>query len=261
LVFYVKALSPSGTGVFLNPQGIVNAANSIPFTAQVSPGEVVSLYGSGMSSQTLTAGLPFPTTLGNVQVNLSWTDPTSKKNVTANAPIYFLSSGLISAVMPYNIPTNGSFINFQVSNNGTLSNVATEYSGATQPGIFTVPPGGVGDGATLHADFSLVSTASPAKVGETVQIFLTGLGAVAPAVTAGTAAPTSPLSKVTDTSLAVYIDGLPAKIVFAGLAPTLGGLYQLNVTIPAGVTLGSDVGIEIVTLDADNIQASIPISK
>jgi len=262
LVFYVKAIAPSATGVFLNPQGVVNAANSIPFTAQVSPGEVVSLYGSGMSSQTMTAGLPFPTNLGGVQVNLSWIDPNSGKNVTANAPIYFLSSGLISAVVPYTIPTDGSYINFQISNNGTLSNVASEYSGLTQPGIFTVPPGGVGDGAILHADFTLVSAASPAKVGETVQIFLTGLGAVTGGVVAGTAAPTSPLSMVSDLQdLSIYIDGVQATIPFAGLAPGLGGLYQMNVTIPSGVTLGSDVSIEIVTLDADNIQASIPISK
>jgi uncharacterized protein (TIGR03437 family) len=39
------------------------------------------------------------------------------------------------------------------------------------------------------------------------------------------------------------------------------GLYQLNVTIPAGVTTGSNVTLEIVTTDADNIQATIPIGK
>jgi hypothetical protein len=33
------------------------------------------------------------------------------------------------------------------------------------------------------------------------------------------------------------------------------------VTIPAGVTTGSDVALEIATTDADNIQATIPIGK
>src|SRR4029079_19540657 len=46
LTVYTKALSLSGTGVFLSPQGIVNAANNVPFTAGVSPGEFVSLFGN-----------------------------------------------------------------------------------------------------------------------------------------------------------------------------------------------------------------------
>lgn len=261
LNLYAKAPSLTGTGVFLNPQGVVNAANNVPFTAQVVPGEVVSLYGTGLASQTTTSStLPFPTNVGGVTVNLSW--KVSGATQTAQAPIYFVSPGLISAVVPYNIPTDGSFLNFTVTSGGTTSNTATVYSGGTSPGIFTVPSGGLGNGAILHTDFSLVSTASPAKVGETVQIFLTGLGAVTPAVAAGAAAPSNPLSTITGINdLFVYIDGVQAKVVFAGLAPTLGGLYQLNVTIPSGVTLGTAVAIELSTPDADNFQATIPISK
>ncbi|HLK67350.1 MAG TPA: hypothetical protein VKU19_28135 [Bryobacteraceae bacterium] len=263
LALYIKAPVITGSGVFLNPQGIVNAANNIPFTAQVVPGEVVSLFGTGLSGVTMTAPtLPFPTTLGGVSVNLSWIDFNSGKTLTAQAPIYFVSPTEVSAVIPYNAPADGSYLNFTVSNGGTNSNVATVYSGATQPGIFTVPAGGIGNGAILHADFSLVTTANPAKVGETVQIYLTGLGPVSPAVNAGAAAPSNPLSTVIDTAdLGVYVDGVQANFTFAGLAPTLGGLYQLNVTIPSGVTLGQSVGLEILTLDADNIQATIPIHQ
>src|SRR5262249_24285622 len=143
---------------------------------------------------------------------------------------YYVSSTLINLVVPYSIPGEGSFLNFSVNSNGTVSNTATVYSGPTSPGIFTVPSGGLGNGAILHADFSLVSPASPAKAGETVQIFLTVLGAVTPPVAAGAAGPVNPLSTMIVPD--VYIDGVLAKTVFSGLAPTLGGLYQLNVTIP-----------------------------
>jgi uncharacterized protein (TIGR03437 family) len=118
----------------------------------------------------------------------------------------------------------------------------------------------VGNGAILHADFSLVNTASPAKIGEAVQVFLTGLGPVNPPVAAGAAGPTSPMSVVTN-DVVVTVDGIKAKVQYQGLAPQLAGLYQLNVTIPAGVTTGSDVTLEIVTTDADNLQATIPIAK
>ena len=77
---------------------------------------------------------------------------------------------------------------------------------------------------------------------------------------AGAAGPTNPLARVTN-SVDVTVDSVSAKVLYQGLAPQLAGLYQLNVTIPAGVTTASNVNLEIVTVDADNIQASIPIGK
>ena len=110
----------------------------------------------------------------------------------------------------------------------------------------------------LHADYSLVSSASPARHGEIVQVFLTGLGAVSPAVAAGTAAPTNPLSLVTG-PVAVFINGLPAKIFYQGLTPTLTALYQLNVMIPAAASAGS-VALAIETADGFTDQANIAIA-
>jgi len=265
LTLYNKAASVSGTGVFLNPQGIVNTANFVPFTAGVSPGEFLSLFGSGLSAQTTTApALPFPTTLGGVQVNISWVDNTG---VTQNAPapLYLVSPGEIIILVPYTTPGDGTPIDVKVTNNGAASNIVTVYSGGTSPGILTQSQNGLGIGSILHADFSLVTSASPAKVGETVQIFLVGMGATTPAVTAGAAAPSSPLAQTILPD--VYIDGNLATTVFSGLTPGAAGLYQLNVTIPAGVTAGANVTIEIDTFDSSNFlltvntQATIPISK
>ena len=95
LAIYVKAPTMTGTGVFLNPQGIVNAANNVPFTAQVVPGEVVSLYGTGMSTQTLTdAVAPLPEYVGRRVGQLVLGGSSTGKTVTAQAPIYFVSPTL-----------------------------------------------------------------------------------------------------------------------------------------------------------------------
>ncbi len=105
IALYAKSvpMTPTGT-VFLNPQGIVNAANNVPFTAQVSPGEVVTLYGSGFTTQTATTpSLPFPDTLGGAQVNVSYVD-ANNNTVTATAPAYYVSPTQISAVVPYTTP-------------------------------------------------------------------------------------------------------------------------------------------------------------
>jgi uncharacterized protein (TIGR03437 family) len=258
LALYVRApamKAPTGTTVFLNPQGIVNAANNAPVTTQVAPGEVISLYGSGLGPATaVTASAPFPNTLGGTQVLVNGKP----------APIYYSSAAQVSAVVPYDAPGDGSTLSVQVTNGGVQSNVANVYSGATSPGMFTIPSGGPFPGAIVKQDFTIMSKSNPAKVGETVSMYLTGLGPVSPAVTAGSAAPTSPLSQLTQ-QIFIYIDGIQANVVYAGLAPGLGGLYQLNVTIPAGVSKG-EVGIEIQTttgtgqnlaLDSDNFEASM----
>jgi uncharacterized protein (TIGR03437 family) len=265
LTVYLKApamTAPSGTTVFLNPQGVVNGANSVPITSQVAPGEIITLFGTGLGPSTaVTASAPFPATLGGVQVMIS------APGLTATAaPVYFASSGQISAVVPYNAPVDGSFLTIQVVNNGAQSNKVNVYSGPSSPALFTIPPGGPFDGAIVHpADGSIVTPANPAKVGETVAMFLTGLGAVSPSVAAGAAAPTSPLSQVVQ-PIFVFIDGIQATVQFQGLAPGFGGLYQLNVTIPSGITKGDGHVVEILTtldngqtLDSDNAEATISI--
>lgn len=261
LEVWVKTASFSGSGPFLLPTGVVNAASNAPFTAQISPGEVITLYGTGFTSiqQVQTAALPFPPTLGGVQVMI---------NGTA-APIYVVSPTQINAVVPYSIAGDGSLASIQVIANGTPSNTVQSYTGLTSAGVFTVPAGGVGSGAILHADYSLVSSTSPAKANETVQLFLTGLGAVTPSVTAGTAAPaTTTLSAPVEIWL-YDANGAPsqATVTYQGLAPGLGGLYQVNFTVPSGMTLNSSgatsCAIEIDMLDqadSDNIQAVIPVS-
>ncbi|MEO7144151.1 MAG: hypothetical protein ABI165_11705, partial [Bryobacteraceae bacterium] len=47
IYFGIRMPAQSGTGVFLNPQGIFNAASFAPAGNPVSPGEFVTLYGSG----------------------------------------------------------------------------------------------------------------------------------------------------------------------------------------------------------------------
>jgi uncharacterized protein (TIGR03437 family) len=278
LAFYVRVPAMNGTGAFLNPQGVVNAASFAPFTAQYSAGEVVTLYGTGIATTdgSLTA-LPFPTTMANVQVKIG--DGSSAASI--NAPIYAVCASCspqqISVVIPYNASTSTGYITFQVMNGTTASNVVTGYLGSTSPGVFTQQANGISAGAIQHAkDFSLVTTSSPAVAGETLVVYCTGLGAVSPAVAAGSAAPSNPAAQVP--AGLVFIDlidsqgnyfALPASsVVFAGLTPTVGGLYQINFVVPSGLASGAatvevDTGYVDSTgqpqFDAAQAMALIPI--
>jgi uncharacterized protein (TIGR03437 family) len=144
--------------------------------------------------------------------------------------------------------TSESYATLQVSNNGAVSNSVTLYTSLTAPGVFTLTnndgtfPPGVGPAAALHADYSLVTAEHPAKAGETLQLYVTGLGAVTPPVADGGAAPSSPLSMVNEIILVDILDqnfvDQQAAVSFAGLAPGFAGLYQINFTVPTGVAPG-----------------------
>jgi uncharacterized protein (TIGR03437 family) len=222
----IPAPSFSGSGPYLNPTGIVNAASSAPFTAGIAPGELLTLYGTNLADSAVVASsIPFPITLGNVQVTING----------VAAPLYYVAPTAISAIVPYEL--TGGIAQVQVITDGNPSNSVTLFTSMTAVGVFSLPPGGLGYGAVLHQDGSTVNPANPAAIGETVSVYLTGLGAVSPTIADGAAGPVSTLSKATGT-ISADINGTSATVTYAGLAPQLAGLYQVNLTVPTGLTAG-----------------------
>ena len=237
----------SATGVFLNPQGVVNAGSSAPFTAGVAPGELLTLYGANLASGIQVAsGAPFPTTLGNVQVMIN----------SIPAPIYYVTPAQLSAIVPYGV--TGGIAKVQVFNNNVASNAVTALIAKTAPGVLTQSQNGLGYGDVLHLDGTLVNAKSPAQIGETVSVYLTGLGAVSPTIADGAAGPTNPLAITPAGTIAAYIGGVSATVSYSGLAPQLAGLYQINLTVPAGLTAG-DNALDIAGPDAYSSECLIAI--
>jgi uncharacterized protein (TIGR03437 family) len=217
--------SPSGS-VYLDPTGIVNAASFSPFTAGIANGEFITLFGTNLAPSTLVASsVPYPKTLNGVQVLING----------VASPIYFVTSGQLAVITP--AATTSSLAQVQVINNGVPSNIVTVPVFQTVPGVYTIPSGGVGYAAAVHTNGTIVSPTAPAAPGETIEVFATGLGAATPPVSDGAAPPTSPLS-YTANVINAAAGGTQATVVFAGLAPTLAGLYQINVTMPTTLTAG-----------------------
>jgi uncharacterized protein (TIGR03437 family) len=241
--------------VFINPQGITNSASSAPFTAGISNGQFITLYGSNLAQGTAVAtALPLPTTLGSVQ----------KVSINGyNAPIYYVSPTQISVIAPFE--NTFSIAQIQVTNNGTQSNTVTVPVNMSTPGVFTLDsrfgglgPGGLGYAAAEHADYSVVSDSNPAQPGETIQIYVTGLGNVYPPNPDGAAGPTNPLSNTTN-QFTIDFGGTAAPApAFVGLAPALAGLYQINVQVPTGLSSGTYL-LGIYGPDSYTDQAAIPV--
>jgi hypothetical protein len=63
----------------------------------------------------------------------------------------------------------------------------------------------------------------------------------------------------TTNTIAALVGGQPATVLFAGLAPGFAGLYQINITIPTGLTAGDNI-LTIEGPDSFASEALIPIA-
>ncbi len=235
----------------VTPGGIVSAANPVS-GAPLSPGAFISIYGSNLATaQTSSGSYPFKTSLSGTRVLLGG----------MALPLQFVGPGLINALVPFEIPVNG-VQQLIVEQNGMYSLPETVVVATASPAVFTQNESGQGLGVIVvyQADGSAFET-NPnqfASAGDTLVIYCTGLGPVNPAVPDGAAAPLSPLSNTVN-PVTVTVGGMPAKVGFAGLTPTLAGLYQVNVTVPTGVAAGANVPVIVTTSGFSSAPVTVAI--
>jgi uncharacterized protein (TIGR03437 family) len=124
-----------------------------------------------------------------------------------------------------------------------------------QPGIFLLD--GASNGATHGFDGSIAGATNPASKGETLVIYLTGLGPVQNTPASGAAASLTTLSP-TVIRPKVTIGGFDAAVVYAGLTPGFIGLYQINATVPTAKASGT-VDLSVSANGVTSNIAKIPI--
>jgi len=209
--------------------GVVNGASFAK--GGVVPGEIATVFGVNLTSATginITSGVPLPATF------LSASATVNDLPLAIFAVDNVNGQQQINVQVPWEL-TSGSNAGVAVENNGTTSLGVVVPVLAAQPGIFNYSVDGNTFGAILHSNFETANSASPAKPGEIVLIYCTGLGAVASPPGDGAAGSGQPTT-VTPT---VKIGGANAVVSFSGLAPGFVGLYQVNAQVPAGLSSGN----------------------
>lgn len=216
------------------PEGTVSAASFQPERA-VSPGGLLSLFGMNLAAGTVGASeLPLPRSLGNSQVLVN----------DVPAPLVFVSPNQINFQLP--VETAGSEATLTVANRSGPGLTTTVKLASETPAIFSSNATGTGQAAVLNQDGTLNSSANPARAGSIVQIFATGLGATDPPSVTGQAAGSSP-AQTSKTTPIVLFSGQLAQVHFAGGAPGLVGVDQVNASIPSTVTPGAAVTLQLVS--------------
>ncbi len=207
--------------------GILNAAGYRE--ARIAAGSMIAIFGSNLAASTkLATEVPLPTKMDDVTVEIS--DGFANKK----AAILFVSSGQINAQLPFDLTS--STISLRIRRSTGASNAMNVAIATAGPAFYTWSGTGKGDVAALHnQDWTLVNNESPAKPGEYLILYATGLGSVTdpPSVghPGGDDRELGPVNYANQ-DISVTIGGEPAPKVFAGLAPTFVGLYQINVQVP-----------------------------
>jgi len=193
----------------------------------IAPGTIVSIFGSNLASETQVAmSVPLSTSLAGTTVTFN----------DVPAPLFFVSAGQVNIQVPFEVAAGA--VTLRVTRpSGSATQAITLAS--VSPGLFTLNAQGTGAVAALHADtFQVVNASSPARPGEFLLLFCTGLGVVNPPLASGSAAPTNTLHQTVGTPL-VNVANAPAEVTFSGLAPGFVGLYQVNIRLPASTPRGT----------------------
>jgi trimeric autotransporter adhesin len=243
----------AGAGSPALPFGIFNAASYQPGNS-VALGSFVSIFGANMADGSgAPSTQPLPTNYQGTQVFLGG----------VALPLQYAGPNQINALIPANVAVD-SEQPLVVQRDLTQAAPTSVTIADAQPGIYTANQQGTGQGAVLTSDNSLDAPtgafpgAHPATRGDYIQIYCTGLGAVTNPPASGAAAPNAPLSSTVNTVTA-SIGGINAPVLFSGLAPGFIGLYQVNVTVPAGAPVGGAVPLTLSVGSATSNTATVAI--
>jgi len=209
---------------------VVNAASLAPGYASafvsgrgaIAPGEIVTLFGYHFGS-------PKPA------VNFGQFPAT----------VLYASNCQINAVVPFGVSPGLTIPVTVQSGTQTLGPVKLPVVVAA-PGIFTVNGSGRGQAAILNQDSTVNSSSNPAARGSIVSVFMTGTGALNPAIPDGSIGPLSPPFPMPVAGIGVTIGSVVAKVTFAGQAAGLiAGATQVNVEVPQNAPVGTAIPIII----------------
>jgi uncharacterized protein (TIGR03437 family) len=244
----------AGGGPAAPLEGFVTGANYRPGWV---PGSLGIVFGTGITGIEGDSGLvsapqvPFPTTLAGVSVTVNG----------VAAPMIALAKsadGLeqINLQVPFGIQAPGT-ATVVITVNGDTLTVLNVPILRVQPGIFQ--QGSSQFAAALHGDdYSVVTPDNPARPGEIILLFLTGLGQTNPAVATNVPGPTPAPRTVSDPVVGLNNAGVEN---FGGYyAPTLVTAYQINFRVSQDAQTGN-LEINVVVDGVSSQRALLPVRR
>jgi uncharacterized protein (TIGR03437 family) len=217
------------------PTPEINAVvDSAGYGTAIAAGLVATIFGSNLASYAASASaFPLPHELAGTQVLVNGVP----------ALLYYVSPTQINFIVP--VEGGQSLV---VARGQTSSALQAVQIGFWAPGFFTMDSVPGGPAAAEHADGTIISPTNPARHGETIQVFGTGLGVMNPLLAIPIAAPF------------LQVGGKTAQFTYFGNAPGIPGVSQINLTIPADAPAGPAVPIMLQLGGAGSNTATLAVA-
>lgn len=206
--------------------GAVISAISDPARSTIAPGGLMTIFGENFTK--VSSGLAgligqtLPTSMNGTEVTVAG----------QKIPLVVVSPSYVVAQLPFEtVPGSQPLVVRSANGAGSSGSVTVARSA---PAIFFDSVGGI---VLNNANFSLIRPGNPARAGDVLLIYSTGLGQTTPASETGRIVPFPPQA---DTApVAVTLGGKNAEVFYSIAAPGYVGLCQTAVRVPSGLTPGN----------------------
>jgi uncharacterized protein (TIGR03437 family) len=215
-----------GQSVHLDAVSTSSLPYPVPGSALTITGSGLSLGSAGPAPEVLLDGQPAPllsVTPGRMTFQIPWETAVGKHRLDVRA-----GAGTVFETEP---------LDFEIlhTSYGQFETLDPTLGRSVSGSPFAL---------AAHSDFgSLVTRANPARPGQIIHLYMTGLGPVEPSVPTGEPAPSNPPARVRAPLTCTFappnasVPETLADVLYAGLAPLYVGYYQVSIRIPESVSI------------------------
>ena len=253
-------LASTGVVTFLNisqpPPSLTVVSSASLAPGPVAPDSFATAFGKNSAAATASAGSgPWPTTLGNTTVSVR-----DASGNTRPAPLLYVSPQQVNFLIPADTSTGTATITVTTQSLGlNLTESAQVQIAPVAPSLFVLNAGGLaaaylvraapGKPQSFDSVFTLQNGAPVAKPidlappGDQVYLILYGTG----------------IRNAGPAGVTVNIDGLNARVTYAGPETKVDGLDQINVLLPPALAGSGDVSVVLTAagITANSVHVTI----
>jgi len=212
---------------------VVNSASY--YTGPIAQGSIFIVYGFSLGPADLVQANTLP-----LQLQLAGTSvAVTSGGATFNCPMVYTSSTQVAAILPSNTPVGPARL--AVTYRGTVG-FGTQFTVASSAfGIYAVDSSGLGPGIITGSDFKTKTFNQPARGGEVLIAWGTGLGAI----DSGDAAPPTSIKQFSNVE--VLVGNQPATVYYAVRSGCCAGLDQIAFQVPDIASQGCFIPVNVRT--------------
>ena len=218
--------------------------NSASFqVGPVAPQQLVTAFGSGFASQTLTASAqPLPLTLGDTAIAI-----TDSKGTVSAAPLYYVSPGQASFLIPSGVASGAASV--KVTRRGATVLTGSLTVAAVSPGLYSANGNSAGVAAALAERVSVSGAVTPLSVFSCQSGV--PISCLSSALSLGSSADTVYVSLYGTGirgagNVQAYVAGQPATVQYAGAQGQYQGLDQVNIALPVNLAGMGEVSVYLI---------------